>query len=109
MLFLVLTMFVTTSSVYRLQSKQGLPLVNQILGWVVLGERLLRCHKPAFHLHIDDSLRLVVPIRVPRHVPKLAFEDPLILPRFLRLLRDTFYQRRRAVFPLVFGFVGCMG
>ena len=37
-LLLVLTMLVTASSVYSLRSKRGLPLVNQVLGWAVLGE-----------------------------------------------------------------------
>ena len=30
-------MFVTASSVRSLQAKQGLPLVNQVVGWIVLG------------------------------------------------------------------------
>ncbi|KAF8644368.1 hypothetical protein AX16_008507 [Volvariella volvacea WC 439] len=33
---IVLTMLVTTGSVWSLQAKQGLPLVNQIAGWVLL-------------------------------------------------------------------------
>lgn len=32
-----LAMIVTQSSVQSLQSKQGLPLGNQVVGWVVLG------------------------------------------------------------------------
>ena len=32
-------MVVTASSVHNLRSKRGLPLVNQIIGWVALGEK----------------------------------------------------------------------
>lgn len=70
---------------------------------------LILCYGASFYLYIDDSLRFVVPIRIPDRSPKLALEDPLVLPCFLSLLRDTFYQRRRAVFPFVFGAVGRMG
>ena len=34
-------MLITASSVYNLRSKRGLPLVNQILGWVVLSKSLV--------------------------------------------------------------------
>lgn len=95
MLLLVLTILVTASSVYHLQSKRGLPLVNQILGWVILGEI-----SPHFYfalqtnlLSVHCSLCFIVPIRLPDHAPKLALENPLVLPRFLGLLRDTLYQR----------------
>lgn len=103
-------MLITVSSVNHLRSKRGLPLANQILGWVVLGERSLH-----FHLVLqtrflrDDSLRFVVPIRVPDHAPKPVLEDSLVLPRFLGLLRDAFYQCRGALFSFILGLVGYMG
>jgi phosphatidylinositol glycan class N len=34
----LLAIIVTRSSALSLQAKQGLPLGNQILGWIVLGE-----------------------------------------------------------------------
>lgn len=34
----LLSILVTRSSALSLQAKQGLPLGNQILGWIVLGE-----------------------------------------------------------------------
>lgn len=34
----MVTMMITASSVAHLQAKNGLPLVNQALGWLVLGE-----------------------------------------------------------------------
>lgn len=33
---ILLAMFVTKSSVTSIQSKQGLPLGNQVVGWIVL-------------------------------------------------------------------------
>jgi len=33
-------MLITTSSALSLQAKKGLPLVNQITGWIILGEKL---------------------------------------------------------------------
>ena len=36
--FIALAMIITGSSVRKLQAKAGLPLVNQVAGWVVLGE-----------------------------------------------------------------------
>lgn len=34
---IMLAMFVTRSSVASLQAKQGLPLGNQVVGWLILG------------------------------------------------------------------------
>jgi phosphatidylinositol glycan class N len=34
---ILLAMFVTKSSVTSIQSKRGLPLGNQVVGWIVLG------------------------------------------------------------------------
>ena len=36
--FIAIAIIVTLSSASKLQSKAGLPLVNQVVGWVVLGE-----------------------------------------------------------------------
>jgi len=36
---IVLAMFVTKSSVTSIQSKRGLPLGNQVVGWIVLSRR----------------------------------------------------------------------
>ena len=85
--------------------------MNQILGWVALGERshpFRLVHEPAFYIDIDESLCFIVPILIPSHAPKFALENPLVLPCFLGLFRDTFHQRRRAVFPFLFGVVDCM-
>ena len=38
---IVLAMIVTRSSITSLQAKRGLPLGNQIIGWLVLGVSLL--------------------------------------------------------------------
>ena len=35
---IILAMFVTRSSVASLQAKQGLPLGNQVIGWLIIGE-----------------------------------------------------------------------
>ena len=43
-------MVVTASSAYNLRSKRGLPLVNQIIGWVALGEK-----SPQFCLRVANS------------------------------------------------------
>ena len=40
---IVLAMLVTRSSVASLQAKQGLPLGNQIIGWLVLSVSLSTC------------------------------------------------------------------
>ena len=34
---IMLAMFVTRSSIASLQAKQGLPLGNQVVGWLILG------------------------------------------------------------------------
>lgn len=34
---IMLAMFITRSSVASLQAKQGLPLGNQVVGWLILG------------------------------------------------------------------------
>ncbi|KDQ54666.1 hypothetical protein JAAARDRAFT_71932 [Jaapia argillacea MUCL 33604] len=39
--FIAITMVITTSSVINLQAKAGLPLLNQVCGWVVLGSATL--------------------------------------------------------------------
>ena len=111
-LLLVLTMLVTASSVYSLRSKRGLPLVNQALGWAVLGEIIsspFRHHQPLTMHFAFHSIRLTVPIRIPRPTPKPLLEDSLVLPRVLGLFCDTFYQCRRAIFPFVFSAVGRVG
>ena len=36
--FIAIAIIVTVSSASKLQAKTGLPLVNQVVGWVVLGE-----------------------------------------------------------------------
>jgi len=38
--FIAIAMVITGSSVGKLQAKAGLPPVNQVAGWVVLGEWL---------------------------------------------------------------------
>ena len=40
---IALAMLVTRSSVASIQAKQGLPLGNQIIGWLVLSGSLLAC------------------------------------------------------------------
>jgi len=85
--------------------------VNQILGWVSLGEipsSIFRHHRLLTTLTVH-SIRLTVSLRILGQAPKSVLEDPLILPRVLGLLRDTFHQRRRAVFPFVFRAVGSVG
>ena len=37
--FLALSILITGSSVKNLQAKNGLPLINQVSGWVTLGMR----------------------------------------------------------------------
>ena len=105
-------MFVTASSAYNLRSKRGLPLVNQVLGWIALGE------KPPFSplrvtntliLSTFHSIRVTVPIRIPDQTQEPIFKDPLVLPRVLGLFCDTFHQHRGAVFRFVFGVAGCVG
>jgi phosphatidylinositol glycan class N len=49
--FIPLAMVVTRASVTSLQSKQGLPLGTQVMGWLVLS-KLLESRSPAF---IDAS------------------------------------------------------
>jgi len=39
-------MVITASSVYNLRSKRGLPLTNQVLGWVALGKALSLAPSP---------------------------------------------------------------
>jgi hypothetical protein len=36
--FIAIAIIITVSSASKLQAKAGLPLVNQVVGWVVLGE-----------------------------------------------------------------------
>ena len=38
---IILAMVVTRSSVVSLQAKQGLPIGNQVVGWLVLGKKLI--------------------------------------------------------------------
>ena len=40
--FIAIAIIITMSSASKLQSKAGLPLVNQVVGWVVLGDHILR-------------------------------------------------------------------
>lgn len=85
--------------------------MNQILGWVSLGEILssiFRHHRLLTTLTVH-SIRLAVSIRISGQTPKPVLEGPLILPRVLGLLRDTFHQCRRVVFPFVFCTVGSVG
>lgn len=35
---IILAMFVTRSSIASLQAKQGLPLGNQVMGWLIIGK-----------------------------------------------------------------------
>lgn len=35
---IMLAMFVTRSSIASLQAKQGLPLGNQVIGWLIIGK-----------------------------------------------------------------------
>ena len=104
MLLLVLTVLVTASSVYSLRSKRGLPLANQILGWVSLGENALSPSLSPVHASTSAlqtpflpstfrSIRLALPVRIPNKTQEPVLEDPFILPRVLGLFRHTFYQR----------------
>ena len=110
-------MFVTVSSVYNLRSKRGLPLTNQILGWVALGKILppltvghtTHYTPSSTWIFAFDSIRFTVPFRIPGQTPYPTLEDPLVLPRILGLFRDTFHQCRGVVFPFAFGAVGCVG
>jgi len=96
--------------------------VNQILGWVSLGETLssifrhhrrLTTHTPwcskTLLISTFHSIRFTISVRISGQAPKPALEDPLILPRALGLLRDTFHQCRGVVFPFVFCAVGSVG
>ena len=40
LVLILASMSVTASSIRNLQAKTGLPLMNQVLGWVVLGTRI---------------------------------------------------------------------
>ena len=117
-------MVVTTSSVYNLQSKRGLPLANQILGWVALGELpsspsyfgINHSLRPRTRIGVvkpfrldPGSVRLTFPVRISNQTSKSALEDPLVLPRVLCLFCDPFHQRRGTIFPFVFGPAGRLG
>ena len=101
----------------NLRSKRGLPLTNQILGWVALGKILppltvghaTHASSSTSWIFAFDSICSIVPVRIPGHIPHPALEDPLVLPRVLGLFRDTFRQCRGAVFSFVFGAAGCVG
>ena len=54
-------MLITTSSVLSLQAKRGLPLVNQMTGWIVLGEKL----GPFRHSSLLMKGRLVIASMLP--------------------------------------------
>ena len=39
--FIAIAIIITVSSASKLQAKAGLPLINQVIGWVILGEWIL--------------------------------------------------------------------
>lgn len=52
---IVLAMIVTRSSIASLQAKKGLPLGNQLMGWIVLGEIRDRTETLLYHANYFAS------------------------------------------------------
>ena len=67
--FIVLAIIITRSSALSLQAKQGLPLGNQILGWIVLGRYSMRYY---LVLWLDANQFLCVYSRLPRPTPSVS-------------------------------------
>ena len=63
---ILLAVIVTRSSALSLQAKAGLPLGNQIVGWIVLGElQTLNKSLEETKANIFDSVVITTPIRPP--------------------------------------------
>jgi hypothetical protein len=63
---ILLAVIVTRSSALSLQAKAGLPLGNQIVGWIVLGElQTLNKSLEETKANLYDSVFITTPIRPP--------------------------------------------
>lgn len=106
---ILLTLFITSSSVRSLQSKQGLPFINQFLGWLCF-------RKTMFALKLIQLTRMCsyIPrytLYIPRQGLKIryrVFSAAVSFSLYLSMLYYIIGQRRRFILCLVLHYLGGM-
>ena|SRR5882762_5353754 len=102
-------MGITASSVFGLQARKGLPLLNQISGWAVLGNQLVLYNPIIIVLSVFPSDIICVPFCVACQASYLLLEVIDVLPRLWTMLRNPLDQCRRLVLSLLFGDIDPLG
>ena len=89
--FISIAIIITVSSASDLQAKAGLPLINQVIGWVILGEWILLL---LFLRDIDPFLpSRILPrsIPIPERVAYRTIKTCDVFPWVWSLFRDIIY------------------
>lgn len=102
---IVLAMIVTSSSISSLQAKRGLPVGNQVVGWLVLGERhfilsiILNGHTANLNFSQLSINTFLVHLQ---HKFELFSSPDHRLSHLLTHLRHPYHLLRRALLLFIF-------
>lgn len=106
---IIATMLITTSSALSLQAKKGLPLMNQMTGWIVLGEKAwpLPTFITADESTFSDCFNASLPIWA--KMPYAFLEILALLFGLRAVLHPLVDQRGRVVLCILRHHLSCLG